>query len=160
MPAPHQPVPANFRQDRCRADRFDRLVPSDDMLECELTIVPVEFRKLVTVDPDMVGRDPQLQDGALHRDERCLQNIDLVDLFRPCKRKREGVSTLAYRTRKSRTLTGRQALGVSQSRHGIRVVEYDRCSNHGPCQRPTASFIHTGDTGAMTGKSETLLVCH
>ena len=77
------------------------------MLDRELTILPVEFRKLVTVHPDMIGRDPQPQDGTLHRDERCLQNIDLVDLLRSCKRKREGVSTLAYRTRKSRALTGR-----------------------------------------------------
>ena len=134
------PVARHFRQDRCRRDRAHQGVAANDG-----RYRTTQRRHAITVDHHTVRQQPQSFDGAAHRQHRCLQDVEHVDLFDagtghaatqgPC------ANQLVQRLAPPR----REQLGVGQATDRLQLVE-DHCrGHHRPGQWAAPGFVDTGD---------------
>ena len=131
-------VAMNLGQYRCRRDRRHQCIALDHGLSQD-----IEDRQTIAID-QYLGR-PQAQpiDRTLHGQHRGLQDIEAVDFLDAGLRNRTTQRLGADFIEQALPASGGELLGVRQASDGIHLVENDRCSHHGPGQRPTACLIDT-----------------
>src|SRR5690554_1212251 len=145
MPAPHQPIAAYLRENRRRADRGDLRVAVDDRLEQERPRAALETRQLVTVDAHEIRHDAEPLDRPLHRAQRRLQDIDLVDLGRGRVRDRERERLAADLAREAGPLVGAELLRILEAADAALAVEHDGRGDDRARERAAASLVDAGD---------------
>jgi len=74
--AAHDPVPGHLGDDRCCRDREAEPVPPDHSGERHASP-----REDVAIDKQMVWLHGEVCHRRMHRAERCVQNVDFVDLL-------------------------------------------------------------------------------
>jgi hypothetical protein len=153
MPTPHQPVTTDFCEYGRRTNGSNGLIASDYRFNRKFTGEGVKQWYVVTVHLDVTRHDRQAQHSALHSQQRCLQNIDVVYLFRSCKPQRKRVGTLADFTRELMALLRSQALGIPETDYRIFRIEYDRGRYDRPRQRPAPCLINASHWGSINRKS-------
>src|ERR1044072_2342328 len=84
----HESIAANLREDRRGADLGQQGVAVDARLRAIETRALAKPGDLPAVDADELRDSAHLEHGALHREQRRLQNVDAVDLrmARECDR--------------------------------------------------------------------------
>lgn len=142
MPAPHEPVSANFGENRCSADCGYRLIPTDDGFNLEGLDIAAITRCLQPVDANESGDDSKLCNCARHRQQRRLEDVQVVDLGRLGQRNRESARLGTHGARHSIALSRRKPLGICELGDRTVLVEDDRGRYHGPGERPAPSFVN------------------
>ena len=87
----HPAIPRHLREDRRRSNRGRQPVSFHDRPRRD-----AKPRIAVPIDERQLRLDAKLLDGAAHREERRLQNIDLVDLLMARERDAVGHGVLHY----------------------------------------------------------------
>ena len=157
MQAAHQPVAANLRENRRGADLGDQIVAVDDRLGAIQARVLLKRRNLPAVDAQELRDELEPQHRALHRKQRCLQNVDAVDLLMSSRNRRRTPSRCGGSPPPTAHAAARVNSFESRSPSIGRLrIENDGCGHDGPGERTAPCLIDAANVCVLRNEGKRL----
>ena len=138
----HLSVPCHLREDRRGGDRGASAVPLHDM-----ALWNEEIGKGKPVNQHEVGQRNEPAHGFTHGEERCLVNIQAVDIIRTCNGQRPGFGLRDDVVMKSSPRGGCQQLRITHARNRAVWIEYDGGGDNRTGKAAAANLIYASYPG-------------
>src|ERR1700733_226789 len=141
----HQRIAMGLGDDRCGADAGHERIASHHGFDATITKAIMELWRTVTVNYYAGGPLGQRQQRPLHRKQRCLQDVEEIDLSVIGLGDGNPERALTNAQRQHRAPLGRELLRVGQAAYRPLGIEYHRGSHDRTGERSASSLIDARD---------------
>ena len=138
----HLSVSCDLRQNRCSGDRRASTVALHDM-----TLWNKEIRKGKPIHQHEVGQRDEPTHGLTHGVERCLVDVQPINIIRTRDGQRPSFGTRDYLIMKPVSRRGCQQFRVTHARNRTVRVEHDCCGDNRTGKAAAPDLIYTSHAG-------------